>query len=331
MEYSRPGVMIGQSVHLLTSEGSMSRKITRRSFISDTAAVSSSFLFLGLVTAQRVIAQNTVRVLNYQGRLTDPRGAPLNEMIDMTFEIVDHLGNPIASGGWTETLLNVPVENGFINVQLGASAPFPTTLFVGDPVDSTGPLRFLKLVINGETLSPNRRILSTPYALTVESGPTGPAGVEGVTGPQGLEGDTGGMGPTGSTGPKGDTGEIGTTGPPGPQGDTGEMGSTGSAGPQGDTGGMGPTGSAGPKGDTGEIGTTGSAGPQGDAGEMGPTGPQGSQGDTGDQGPPGPKGDTGNLGPTGPTGPIGPTGPTGSEAAPTGATGATGPTGFTGP
>lgn len=44
--------------------------------------------------------------------------------------------------------------------------PFPGGLFTGAPVDAAGPLRFLEVTVNGETLSPNRRIISSPYALT---------------------------------------------------------------------------------------------------------------------------------------------------------------------
>jgi hypothetical protein len=108
--------------------------------------------------------KNAVQLINYQGRLTNPSGAPLNTTVTMVFRVVDDIGNPL--GGWSE-MQSVPVQNGFFSVLLGSVTPLPDGLFTGPPVDAKGPLRFLDVIVNGETLSPRRRIVSTPYALTV--------------------------------------------------------------------------------------------------------------------------------------------------------------------
>jgi predicted outer membrane repeat protein len=104
------------------------------------------------------------RLLNYQGRLTDPAGNPLTATVTMAFAIVDGGGTPL--GGWSESH-SVAVDNGSFSVLIGLT-PFPAGLFTGPPEDAHGPLRFLAVTINGEPLLPNRRIVSVPYALTVE-------------------------------------------------------------------------------------------------------------------------------------------------------------------
>ncbi|MDX2168192.1 MAG: hypothetical protein SF182_14045, partial [Deltaproteobacteria bacterium] len=258
--------------------------MSRRRFILETIGVSLSFSKLFGIA--RAAAADVPNLINYQGRLTDPSGVPKNGSFTMKFTVVDGGGSSL---GWTETQ-TVAVEDGFFNVQLGSVTPFPSGLFTGAPSDSYGPLRYLQVMVNGETLVPNRRITSAAYSLTVEPGPAGPSGATGATGP------------TGPTGASGLTGASGGTGPTGP---TGASGSAGSTGPTGPTGASGPTG---PTGDAGLTGATGPTGPTGGTGFTGPTGPTGDAGLTGATGPTGPTGGTGFTGPTGPTGDAGLTG-----------------------
>ena len=286
----------------------MSRTLSRRRFILETIGVSISAS--KLLGAMRAAAQDVPSLINYQGRLTDPSGVPKSGMFAMEFTVVDGGGSSL---GWTE-MQSVQVDNGFFNVQLGSVTPFPSGLFTGAPTDSFGPVRFLEVVVDGETLVPNRRIVSAAYSLTVEAGPTGPTGDAGATGPTGPTGDTGPTGPSGGTGPTGPTGGTGATGatggtgPTGPTGDTGPTGGTGPTGATGDTGPAGPTGDTGGTGPTGGTGATGPTGPTGSTGDTGPTGGTGATGPTGGTGPTGPTGDTGPTGPTGDTGPTGPIG-----------------------
>jgi collagen triple helix repeat protein len=282
----------------------MFRNLSRRRFLLETIGVTASFSKLFGI-ARAMAATDVPTLINYQGRLTDPSGVPKNGSFTMKFTVVDAGGSSL---GWTETQ-SVSVQNGFFDVQLGSVTPFPNGLFVGAPTDSFGPVRFLQVMVNGETLAPNRRITSSAYALTVEPGPTG------NTGPAGAAGATGATGPTGPTGASGLTGPTGGTGP------TGATGLTGATGPTGATGLTGPTGPTGATGSTGLTGPTGPTGPTGTTGDTGPTGPTGGTGFTG---PTGPTGGTGFTGPTGPTGATGPTGPTGD----TGPTGPTGPAGL---
>ncbi len=251
---------------------------SRRSFIGQSIAVTATMS--SLFHAMESFGQEAPGLLNYQGRLADATGAPLDGNYAMAFRILDGSSSATANQLWSESHTVVSVVNGFFNVQLGSATPFPSTLFVGGPSDTLGALRYLEVNIASETLSPNLRITSAAYAIGTLGGPTGPSGATGAIG------TTGDAGPTGATGATGSTGEAGVTGP------------------------TGVTGAQGPSGPTGAIGDSGPAGPQGSTGDMGVTGDQGPTGDMGPAGPTGPLGQIGQIGPTGPTGPTGFTGPT---------------------
>lgn len=79
-----------------------------------------------------------------------------------------------------------------------------------------------------------------------QTGPQGPAGLDGATGPAGPAGPTGATGATGPAGPQGLTGPVGPAGPQGPTGPMGPAGATGATGPAGPTGATGPAGPTGP-------------------------------------------------------------------------------------
>lgn len=318
------------------SGSAVAREYSRRRFIGSGVLMTLSFS--GVFRSLKLLAADAPQLLSYQGRLTGPYGEALNGTFEMVFRVVDGEGAGSmalpALAPWREIHSAVAVSDGFFCVSLGSVTPLPAGLFQGTPADSTGPLRFLEVTVDGEVLSPNLRITSSAYSLVAEAakgeaGPTGPRGEtgrdgeRGEAGPTGPRGGTGAGGPTGGTGTMGPTGPAGAMGPTGPLGPSGAMGQPGMTGPTGGTGPMGPTGpsgAAGPTGLAGPAGPTGNAGQTGPVGEIGPTGPTGSVGPTGPFGL-GATGPTGAIGPTGPTGSIGPTGPTGSTA-PIGPTGA---------
>lgn len=225
---------------------------TRRQFLAGTTLVTLASTWLG--GARGVLAQSATMLLNYQGRLTNAAGQPRSGSFDMSFRIVDASG---ASLGWSESHPGVLVSNGFFSVTLGTNTALSTSLFQGPPTDAFGPVRFLELTVDGETLSPNVRLASAAWAIVAPVGPTGPAGPQGATGPTGSPGPTGPSGSTGPTGPSGPTGPLGPTGPTGPTGPMGPV--AGVQGPQG-------------------PGPQGPQGPQGVQGVQGPQGPQGAQG-----------------------------------------------------
>ncbi len=107
--------------------------------------------------------------VNYQGRLADDAGAPLDGTYGMSFALYD-----AATGGnlvWgPEEHTAVEVSDGLFSVGLGSktSGGIPTTKWNGD--------RYLEITVGGETLEPRELIRSVPIAgmaLTVPDGAIG--------------------------------------------------------------------------------------------------------------------------------------------------------------
>jgi hypothetical protein len=107
--------------------------------------------------------------VNYQGRLANNAGTPLDGTYGMSFALYDS-----AAGGtliWgPEPHTAVPVSEGLFSVGLGTqtSGGIPTTVWNGD--------RYLEITVGGETLSPRELIRSVPIAgmaLTVPDGAIG--------------------------------------------------------------------------------------------------------------------------------------------------------------
>ena len=219
------------------------------------------------------------QMVNFQGRLTDSYGAPLDGAVDVTFSIYD-----ASTGGnllWQESHAGLTVDNGLFHTLLGSLTPLDTsTVF-------TGADRWLEVQVGtDDPMQPRQQITSVAYsmrageadsALSADDVPgkdITPSSVTingvgqvidsagqwvgdptGLQGPQGPQGDTGPQGPQGDTGPQGPQGLQGDTGAQGPQG---LQGDTGPQGPQGDTGPQGPQGDTGPQGPQGEPGASGS-------------------------------------------------------------------------
>jgi hypothetical protein len=104
--------------------------------------------------------------VNYQGRLADNAGTPLDGVYGMSFALYD-----AASAGnlvWgPEDHPAVPVSDGLFSVGLGSrtTGGIPTTTWNGD--------RYLEITVSGETLSPRELIRAVPIAgmaLTVPDG-----------------------------------------------------------------------------------------------------------------------------------------------------------------
>ncbi len=116
--------------------------------------------WLAVVTCAYVVLASCISVLadipqkmNYQLRLTDLAGQPLPGFHSMTFAIYDAEtdGNQL----WTETKGETADEDGVISTILGGVYPIDITF--------AGPT-WLEVVVDGETLSPRREIVSSAYA-----------------------------------------------------------------------------------------------------------------------------------------------------------------------
>ncbi len=98
---------------------------------------------LGLIViAAAALAQSVPRLINYQGRLTDAAGAPLDgETVDMRFEVYPGLyGDTML---WGETQTNVLVTGGLYHILLGSVNPIDPEVF--SQADA-----YLQVIVNGD-------------------------------------------------------------------------------------------------------------------------------------------------------------------------------------
>lgn len=112
--------------------------------------------------------------INYQGRLADSGGTPINDTLAMQFSLYDSDVDGAMLWG-TETHATVPVSDGLFSVALGSQTTggIPTNVLSGDV--------WLEITVDGETLNPREQLRAVPYAmqasvaLTVPDGAIGPA------------------------------------------------------------------------------------------------------------------------------------------------------------
>jgi hypothetical protein len=130
--------------------------------VSLAVGLTLTLLALTLITTAQVPNQ-----MQYQGYLTDDGGSPLDTTVDMEFVIYD---DSIGSGTvWTETHLDVIVENGLFEVILG-SVSGVTGGAVSDSV------RWLGITVGDDSeIYPRTKLVTVPYAFRVGT-------VDGATG-----------------------------------------------------------------------------------------------------------------------------------------------------
>lgn len=95
--------------------------------------------------------------INYQGRLTDDDGRPVDGTVQMRFFIYD-----AAAGGqslWDSGQRDIAVSDGLFTVRLDAN-----------PAIFNGQGLWLSIRVEGETLSPRHELLAVPYALGLRPG-----------------------------------------------------------------------------------------------------------------------------------------------------------------
>lgn len=127
--------------------------------------------FLLLLTSNFLFAEVPPKFINYQGKLTNTSGTPLNGAYTMAFTIYD-----AETGGtsqWTETQSPVAVSNGIYNVILGSGTDgkpdtgddvkIPASVFYGEQ-------RWLGVTIGSDSeMTPRMRLTSVPYAITADN------------------------------------------------------------------------------------------------------------------------------------------------------------------
>jgi len=106
------------------------------------------------------------KTINYQGRLTDPSGAPVPD----TFLFVDYRIYDAPTGGtvlWDSGLESIITKDGLFSAILGTSTifPLPATVF-----SDTG--RYLGITVGGDAeISPRTKLVATPFSRTTETVP----------------------------------------------------------------------------------------------------------------------------------------------------------------
>jgi hypothetical protein len=100
-------------------------------------------------------------LINYQGKLTDGAGNPLNGNYNLTFKIYN-----VENGGsvlWSETQNGVAVSDGIFSVILGAFTAMNL------PFDSQ---YWLEVMVGAETIAPRRRLTSIGYSFRAQMADT---------------------------------------------------------------------------------------------------------------------------------------------------------------
>lgn len=120
----------------------------------------SSAVLMAVVALTSAATADVPQMINYQGRLTDGSGEPLDTTVSMEFAIYDD-----SVGGtprWAEVHPAVTVEDGLFSVILGTFVDIDDVVFVGPD--------WLGITVGGDPeLSPRTHLVSVGYAQRVST------------------------------------------------------------------------------------------------------------------------------------------------------------------
>jgi len=107
--------------------------------------------------------------INYQGRLADSAGNPINDTVAMQFALYDAATDGSVLWG-PESHPTISVSDGLFSVGLGSqtSGGIPTSVLSGDV--------WLEITVDGETLAPREQLRAVPYAMQASVALTVPDG-----------------------------------------------------------------------------------------------------------------------------------------------------------
>jgi hypothetical protein len=111
----------------------------------------------GALASQRAPEDDVTGKINYQGRLTNPSGVPLDGTFPMRFQLYDD-----ATAGsllWDSGTFSVDVNEGLFSVDLAV-----------DPYHFDGQGLWLRIYVNGDWLTPRQELVPVPYALSLRPG-----------------------------------------------------------------------------------------------------------------------------------------------------------------
>jgi hypothetical protein len=115
--------------------------------------------FLALIPAVAYV-QSVPQLINYQGRLADSSGQPVDGSREMRFRLLD-ADTLSASVLWSETHSSVQVDKGIYHVILGSVNPLPPSALSSSAI-------FLEVRVQGEILRPRSLLTSVPFAHKAE-------------------------------------------------------------------------------------------------------------------------------------------------------------------
>ena len=114
-----------------------------------------------LLAGYLVASGEIPHLMNYQGKLIDDMGTPLNGSFDLTFKIYNTStgGSPL----WSETQSGVTVTNGIFSIILGSVNPINLSF------DSQ---YWLEVMVGVETITPRRQLTSVGYSFRAQTADT---------------------------------------------------------------------------------------------------------------------------------------------------------------
>ncbi|KKR66798.1 MAG: hypothetical protein UU08_C0033G0002 [Candidatus Uhrbacteria bacterium GW2011_GWE2_40_58] len=140
-------------------------------------SLSVALVFGSLIVTFPVHAASAPNLLNYQGRVLNSNGVPVaDSTLDVEFRLYDAL-----SGGtclWSNSSTNcstsvarsVTLTSGLFSEQLGDTAAAVPYAAITDSVFADNSGVYLEVEIEGETLTPRKRMVAAPYALNAQTG-----------------------------------------------------------------------------------------------------------------------------------------------------------------
>ena len=143
--------------------------------------ITKATLLIILLTSALAISAGIPQLINYQGKLTDASGVPLDTTVSMTFTVYDDSTG--GSSKWAETHSSVTVVKGLFNVLLGGVNPVPDTVF-------SDSLRYLGITVGtNPEIAPRTQLISVAYAFRAGRADTAAVALSGPIGQGGWTDD----------------------------------------------------------------------------------------------------------------------------------------------